>query len=271
MTDALRDQIRDFILENYLFTTDTSALGLDDSLLGRGIVDSTGMLEIIFFIEEQLGVKVKDEEMIPDNLDSVNKIANFVLVEAPGCLSTDASEHVHSRRRASSEHARRNAGAPALVVAQATLEYADLRRRDRLRVSDRAAGCDAGDRVALLLRNSPQFVARYYGVLAAGARRRAAQRAGARRRAGAADRTLRRAPAARRSRASRNARRFAPRSPAKASTLLPLELVDAANALRSVLREPGRAGQPAERRPCPPSRSRLHHLHLGHHRRAPRA
>ncbi|HEU4780900.1 MAG TPA: acyl carrier protein [Steroidobacteraceae bacterium] len=78
MSDALRDQIRDFILENYLFTSDTAAIGLDDSLLGRGIVDSTGMLEIIFFIEEQLGVKVKDEEMIPDNLDGVNKIANFV-------------------------------------------------------------------------------------------------------------------------------------------------------------------------------------------------
>jgi acyl carrier protein len=78
MTDALRDKIRGFILENYLFTADVKALGLDDSLLGRGIVDSTGMLEIIFFIEEQLGVKVKDEEMIPDNLDSVNRIATFV-------------------------------------------------------------------------------------------------------------------------------------------------------------------------------------------------
>lgn len=78
MSDALREQIRAFILENYLFTSDTSALGLDDSLLGRGIVDSTGMLEIIFFIEEQLGVKVKDEDMIPDNLDSVNKIYQFV-------------------------------------------------------------------------------------------------------------------------------------------------------------------------------------------------
>ena len=78
MADALHDQIRNFILENYLFTNDASALGPDDSLLGRGIVDSTGMLEIIFFIEEQLGVKVKDEEMIPDNLDSVSKIAAFV-------------------------------------------------------------------------------------------------------------------------------------------------------------------------------------------------
>ena len=78
MTDALHDPIRRFILENYLFTDDPAQLGLDDSLLGRGIVDSTGMLEIILFIEEQLGVKVADTEMVPENLDSVNRIAAFV-------------------------------------------------------------------------------------------------------------------------------------------------------------------------------------------------
>ena len=44
MSDNLRERIQKFILENYLFTTDTSALGPEDSLLGRGIVDSTGML-----------------------------------------------------------------------------------------------------------------------------------------------------------------------------------------------------------------------------------
>jgi len=78
MSTALHDQIRNFILENYLFTNDPTALALDDSLLGRGIVDSTGMLEIIYFIEEQLGVKVADADMIPDNLDSVNRIAKYV-------------------------------------------------------------------------------------------------------------------------------------------------------------------------------------------------
>ena len=78
MSDDLRERIQKFILENYLFSTDRSALGYDDSLLGRGIVDSTGMLEIIMFVEEQIGVTVKDEEMIPDNLDSVNRIAAFV-------------------------------------------------------------------------------------------------------------------------------------------------------------------------------------------------
>jgi acyl carrier protein len=78
MSDPIQEKVRAFILENYLFTDDTSALGADDSLLGRGIVDSTGMLEIIMFIEEQLGVKVADAEMIPENLDSVNRIAAFV-------------------------------------------------------------------------------------------------------------------------------------------------------------------------------------------------
>jgi len=78
MVEALQETIRDFILRNYLFTTDTSALGLDDSLMENGIVDSTGMLEIIYFIEEQLGVAMSDDEMIPENLDSVNRIARFV-------------------------------------------------------------------------------------------------------------------------------------------------------------------------------------------------
>lgn len=78
MSSELQTQVRDFILENYLFTNDTTALGLDESLLDRGIVDSTGMLEIIMFIEDELGVQVADEEMIPENLDSVNRIAAFV-------------------------------------------------------------------------------------------------------------------------------------------------------------------------------------------------
>ena len=78
MAEEVRDKVRDFILENYLFTTDTSALGVDDSLLDNGVVDSSGMMEIIFFIEEKLGVAMRDDEMTPNNLDSVNKIAKFV-------------------------------------------------------------------------------------------------------------------------------------------------------------------------------------------------
>jgi acyl carrier protein len=78
MNSDAQQRILAFILENYLFTNDVSAVALDDSLLGRGIVNSTGILEIIMFVEEQFGLKVDDREMIPDNFDSVNKIAAFV-------------------------------------------------------------------------------------------------------------------------------------------------------------------------------------------------
>ena len=70
--------VRNYILENYLFTDDESALANDDSLLKKGIVDSTGILEIILFLQEQFDIKVEDTEMVPDNLDSVNNIVRFV-------------------------------------------------------------------------------------------------------------------------------------------------------------------------------------------------
>jgi len=71
-------KVRQFILKNYLFSTDESALKNDVSLMQAGIIDSTGVLELIMFLEEQFGVKVADEEMTPENLDSVDRIVGFV-------------------------------------------------------------------------------------------------------------------------------------------------------------------------------------------------
>jgi acyl carrier protein len=75
---AVETKLRTFILENYLFTDDQSVLDSKDSFLEKGIIDSTGILEVIFFIEEQFGFKVADEEMVPENLDSVNNLVAFV-------------------------------------------------------------------------------------------------------------------------------------------------------------------------------------------------
>ncbi|HNR22882.1 MAG TPA: acyl carrier protein [Steroidobacteraceae bacterium] len=75
---SVAEQVRQYILENFLFSTDVSLLGLDESFLERGLIDSTGMLEVILFLEETFGVKVADDEMVPENLDSVNRIAAFV-------------------------------------------------------------------------------------------------------------------------------------------------------------------------------------------------
>lgn len=75
---SVESSVRQFLLSNYLFTDRDDALGNDDSLLQKGIVDSTGMMELIYFLEEQFGIRVMDEEMIPENLDSVNNIVGYI-------------------------------------------------------------------------------------------------------------------------------------------------------------------------------------------------
>jgi len=75
---SVENKIRSYILENYLFTDDQSMLDSNDSFLQKNILDSTGMLEVIYFLEDEFGIKVRDEEMIPDNLDSVSRISAFL-------------------------------------------------------------------------------------------------------------------------------------------------------------------------------------------------
>lgn len=71
-------RIRNFVLDTFLFTDDDSALENDDSFLEKGIIDSTGVLELVAFIEEEFDVVVDDEELVPENLDSVNRVATFL-------------------------------------------------------------------------------------------------------------------------------------------------------------------------------------------------
>ena len=75
---TLHAELKEFILSNYLLTRDGSLLGDSESLIERGILDSTGALELVLHLEERYGIKVRDEELHPDNLDSVDKIAAFI-------------------------------------------------------------------------------------------------------------------------------------------------------------------------------------------------
>ncbi|MGB5446028.1 MAG: acyl carrier protein [Psychromonas sp.] len=75
---TIEANIRRYILENYLFTDDQSELDSNDSFLEKGIIDSTGVLEIILFLEEEFAISVTDQEMVPENLDSVNNLVNFI-------------------------------------------------------------------------------------------------------------------------------------------------------------------------------------------------
>jgi acyl carrier protein len=71
------DTVRGFIVENFLFG-DGESLREDMSLMEEGIMDSTGILELLFFIEETFGFSVEDDELIPENMDSLQNIARFV-------------------------------------------------------------------------------------------------------------------------------------------------------------------------------------------------
>lgn len=71
------DKIKSFITKNF-YVPDDVELAADTSLLDRGIVDSTGVLEIVSFLEQEFGISVDDMEMLPDNLDSVARITAFV-------------------------------------------------------------------------------------------------------------------------------------------------------------------------------------------------
>lgn len=73
-----RHRIRRFILENYLFTTNEELLRDRDSLMTRGVIDSTGALEVILFLEEQFDIDVAEDEMVPENLDSVDNLVGYV-------------------------------------------------------------------------------------------------------------------------------------------------------------------------------------------------
>ena len=73
-----RQQIKGFILENFLFSNDDKAIGDQDSLIRGGIIDSTGIHELIMFLEEKFQLSVPPEDMIPANFDSIQTVDEFV-------------------------------------------------------------------------------------------------------------------------------------------------------------------------------------------------
>jgi acyl carrier protein len=70
--------LRQYVIDNFLFGQGGSELKNDDSFMERGIVDSTGVLELVAFLEEKFQVKVEDEDLIPANLDSINNLLLYL-------------------------------------------------------------------------------------------------------------------------------------------------------------------------------------------------
>jgi acyl carrier protein len=75
---TIRKELRNFILEAFLFGDESEAFEDTDSFMDKGIIDSTGVLELVSFLEEKYGIKVDDEEMVPANLDSIAHLTDFI-------------------------------------------------------------------------------------------------------------------------------------------------------------------------------------------------
>jgi acyl carrier protein len=75
--NEVKDRIKKFIIDNFLFG-EAESLKDEISLLEEGIIDSTGVLELVTYIEEEYSISVDDEELVPENLDSINNVTAYI-------------------------------------------------------------------------------------------------------------------------------------------------------------------------------------------------
>jgi acyl carrier protein len=87
MVEPIETTIRTYIAENLLFSGNGYPYADDTSFLEEGIVDSMGIMELVMFVDEQFGITVEDEELVPDNFDSVTRLASYIRRKSPALAS----------------------------------------------------------------------------------------------------------------------------------------------------------------------------------------
>jgi acyl carrier protein len=90
MTSSVAGQVRSFVVETFLFGDTKTPLPEDGSLIENGLIDSTGILELVAFVEETFGITVSDEEILPANFDSIAKVEAFVERKRAGSTASAA-------------------------------------------------------------------------------------------------------------------------------------------------------------------------------------
>jgi len=71
-------ELRQFIVQNFLYGQQDHQLAISDSFLELGIIDSTGIMELVSFLEQRYQITIRDEELIPENLDSLDRLGRFI-------------------------------------------------------------------------------------------------------------------------------------------------------------------------------------------------
>jgi acyl carrier protein len=81
---TIERDVREFLTQNFPLADEGSELGGDDSLIEAGVIDSTGVLELIEYLEGNYDIQISDDEVLPDNLDSIVRISRFVTAKLDG-------------------------------------------------------------------------------------------------------------------------------------------------------------------------------------------
>ena len=74
----MRNELRKFIIDNFLFGKDSVEFSDDDSFLEMSLIDSSGVLELVGFLEDKYDITVRDNELVPENLDSINQLVRYL-------------------------------------------------------------------------------------------------------------------------------------------------------------------------------------------------
>jgi acyl carrier protein len=93
MGASIESQVRRFIEENFLFAEDSASLKDSDSLIEAGLINSTGILELLSFLESEFRLQIQDAEVIPENLDSIVAITSFVAAKQAAIVEVSARTH----------------------------------------------------------------------------------------------------------------------------------------------------------------------------------
>jgi acyl carrier protein len=85
--NAIEQELRNFLTENFVIVSDASPIGKTESLIETGIVDSTGLLELVSFIETRYGLEIPDQDLLPENFETIANISTYVAAR----MQTDAA------------------------------------------------------------------------------------------------------------------------------------------------------------------------------------
>src|SRR5437867_9598586 len=99
----LEEQIQDYLISNLLYVEDDYEYDRDTSFIGDGLIDSMGVTELVTYVESAFGITVEQEDVTPDNFDSINKLAAFIRRSQASQAACQKADHISAQETATNQ------------------------------------------------------------------------------------------------------------------------------------------------------------------------